>query len=193
MLSRLVRAGLPFVFGAMLVAGPANATSITPGSTTALAPDVYVAFHLFSGSNPPAFTDNYNFTVTDPSLLTVSYATTVSWLRLPTLTYDWLFTNNNVTTSLIGGPHTVNSSTVATLVGLALPTPVTGAGFYTWRLSGDPTSGGANYTSVIDVTQTPLPGALLLFLGGGGVLGLVARRRKNRPGTDAATLELSAA
>src|SRR5690349_5105737 len=51
---------------------------------------------------------------------------------------------------------------------------------YTGTINGDGTTLGFVGGPTVDVSSTPLPAALPMFLGGAGLIGLLARRRKQK-------------
>lgn len=125
-------------------------------------------------SNSPVigtFTDVYTFTVVSPVFANGSVTTAVNVSQNIDFSAMVLTGPGNATysfTKLLGDPVEVWSLSTTTLA----------AGAYTLTLTGLNSPSGASYGGNFAVTPVPEPESLALLLGGLGVVGFVARRRR---------------
>jgi hypothetical protein len=169
--------------GASLTASPSEASTVTytGGGGTQANPDWSVTVEsgisllqeiLYTGSTTPAGPANQGYTTGSGHLL--------DWIQNTAgFTGAGLVTNGQVTTMSF-------TDTDADLFGVHFGCGNSGPCEIVWLFSGDTTftvnslNGFSNISAFSDATATPLPGALPLFAGGLGAIGLFGWRRKKK-------------
>jgi hypothetical protein len=152
--------------------GSQDSNSLQVSSSTSGVFDVFVTFSGITGPLGSALGFVSSFTLN--SVIGTASVTESTYLDSG---------NSSLPTSAASVPGVLlNSATLSTLTTDSLSaTGNTGIGPYSITEEYAITAAGASTTNAtIDVTATPLPGALSLFGGGLGVLGLLARRKKRK-------------